>query len=167
MKKPEARLQGAPKSDSDWLREALEEAKLAAAEDEVPVGAVVVHDGIAVATGRNAREKLQSPLSHAELHAILAASKHFGSWRLVDCDLYVTLEPCPMCLAACQQARVRRVVYGAKDPKGGAISLGYRIHEDARTHHRFAVEFVEDERCGGILTEFFRAKRGAGSPSGV
>lgn len=145
--------------DLGFLREALAEAKLAAGEDEVPVGAVVVRDGKAVATGRNARERLQSPISHAEIHALESAAKRTGSWRLEDCTLYVTLEPCPMCLAACQQARVARVVYGAKDPKGGALSLGYALHEDPRTNHRFTVEFVEEAECGEILTAFFRQRR--------
>jgi tRNA(adenine34) deaminase len=152
-------------TDAEYLREALEEARLAAGEDEVPVGAVIVHAGKVVGTGRNHREKLQSALSHAEIHSIEAASKTIGSWRLVDCELFVTLEPCPMCLAACQQARIKRVVYGAKDPKGGAISLGYLLHEDARTNHRFPVEYVEDSECGSILTEFFRKKRGSPPPS--
>lgn len=142
-----------------FLKEALLEAKAAARELEVPVGAVLVHEGKIIARGRNQREKLQSPISHAEIHALLAGAEQLGSWRLIDCVLYVTLEPCPMCLAACQQARIARVVYGATDPKGGAISLGYSLHEDARTNHRFSVEFVEDPECGGILTDFFRKKR--------
>lgn len=146
-------------TDADFMQAALVEAKLAAAELEVPVGAVLVHAGKIVATGRNRREKLQSPISHAEIHALEAGAKHFGSWRLLDCTLYVTLEPCPMCLAACQQARIGRVVYGAVDPKGGAISLGYCLHEDARINHRFAVESRPEPECGGILTEFFRSKR--------
>lgn len=148
-------------ADLAFLREALAEAKLAGGEDEVPVGAVLVREGKIVAKGRNARERLQSPTSHAEIHALEAAAKALGSWRLSDCELYVTLEPCPMCLAACQQARVSRVIYGAKDPKGGAISLGYPLHEDARTNHRFRVDFVADGECGGVLTEFFRRKRKA------
>jgi tRNA(adenine34) deaminase len=148
-----------PANDAKFLREALVEAELAAKELEVPVGAVLVCDGIVVATGRNARERLQSPTSHAEIHALEAAAKALGTWRLTGATLYVTLEPCPMCLAACQQARIARVVYGAKDPKGGALSLGYALHEDARTNHRFAADFVEDRECGGILTEFFRRKR--------
>ncbi len=147
------------KDDSAFLQAALDEAKRAAKEDEVPVGAVLVHEGKIVATGRNARERLQSPISHAEIHALEAGAKKLGSWRLEDCGLYVTLEPCPMCLAACQQARVSRVVYGAKDPKGGAISLGYALHEDGRTNHRFAVDYVEEPECGGILTAFFRGRR--------
>jgi tRNA(adenine34) deaminase len=145
--------------DHAWLKEALLEARLAATESEVPVGAILVHLDQKIAQGRNARERLQSPISHAEIHALEEGAKALGSWRLVDCELYVTLEPCPMCLAACQQARVSRVVYGAKDPKGGALSLGYNLHEDERTNHRFAVEYVEDPECGKILTEFFRRKR--------
>jgi tRNA(adenine34) deaminase len=148
-------------ADRAFLREALAEAKRAGDEDEVPVGAVLVHAGKIVGTGRNARERLRSPTSHAEIHALEAAAKALGSWRLADCALYVTLEPCPMCLAACQQARVARVVYGAKDPKGGALSLGYALHADERTNHRFAVEYLEDAECGGVLTEFFRRKRKA------
>ncbi len=145
--------------DLEFLKEALLEARLAADDDEVPVGAVVVFEGKIIGRGRNRREKLQSAISHAEIHALEEASRTLGSWRLLDCDLYVTLEPCPMCLAASQQARIRRVVYGAVDPKGGALSLGYRLHEDARTHHRFQASLIADEKCGGILTEFFRAKR--------
>jgi tRNA(adenine34) deaminase len=145
--------------DLKFLGEALLEAKIAATEAEVPVGAVLVQDGKIVAKGRNARERLQSPISHAEIHALEAGSKMLGSWRLSNCSLYVTLEPCPMCLAACQQARISRVVYGAKDLKGGALSLGYSLHTNERTNHRFSVDFVEEAECGGILTEFFRKKR--------
>lgn len=150
-----------PSADREFffLTEALEEAKRAAAESEVPVGAVLVHAGQVIARGRNQREKLQSPISHAEIHALLAGAEALGTWRLIDCELYVTLEPCPMCLAACQQARISRIVYGARDPKGGAISLGYPLHEDDRTNHRFKVEYREEIECGGILTEFFRKKR--------
>lgn len=148
-----------PLTDIDYLREALEDAKLAATEMEVPVGTVLVQDGVIISRGRNQREKLQSPISHAEIHALIDGAKHLGSWRLLGCTLYVTLEPCPMCLAACQQARLTRVVYGAKDPKGGAISLGYPLHEDARTNHRFLVEHVPDVASGEILTAFFRNKR--------
>ncbi len=146
-------------SDLDFLNEALAEARKAAAESEVPVGAVLVQAGKIIARGRNQREKLQSPISHAEIHSLLEGASALGSWRLIGCELYVTLEPCPMCLAACQQARVDRVIYGAKDPKGGAISLGYALHEDARTNHRFKVEFLENPECGEILTTFFRKKR--------
>lgn len=138
---------------------ALQLARDAAAIDEVPVGAVVMQGDRVVGRGMNRRESQQNPLGHAELDAILEAARTLGTWRLTGCTLYVTLEPCPMCLAACQQSRVDKVVYGAKDPKGGALSLGYRLNEDARFNHRFPAELQESPECGRVLTEFFRAKR--------
>lgn len=145
------------------MAEALELARQAASEDEVPVGAVVVHESAdgsrVVGRGHNRRERAQDPLGHAELVAITEAAKTLGTWRLSECTLYVTLEPCPMCLGACQQARLKAVTYGALDPKGGAISLGYRLHEDARTHHRFAITHEDSAESAEILREFFRAKR--------
>lgn len=149
-----------PSKWAQWLDQALELARKAAAEDEVPVGAVIVApDGTIVGKGYNRREQDQDPLAHAEVLAIREASSNLKSWRLIDCVLFVTLEPCPMCLAACQQARVAHVVYGATDPKGGALSLGYKINEDARTNHRFAVVHHETEACGKVLSDFFRKKR--------
>lgn len=139
---------------------ALGLARRASEEDEVPVGAVVIKDGKVVGEGRNRRERDQDPLAHAELDAIRTAAATTGSWRLSGCTLVVTLEPCPMCLAASQQARMDRVVYAAEDPKGGALSLGYRLHEDGRTNHRFELVRVDHADCGKILTEFFRRKRG-------
>lgn len=103
----------------NFLAKALDLAREAALDDEVPVGAVIVRDDKIIGSGRNTREKDQNPIKHAEMIAIEEAARALGSWRLIDCDLYVTLEPCPMCLAACQQARVRRVVYAAKDESGG------------------------------------------------
>jgi tRNA(adenine34) deaminase len=145
---------------TQWLAYALELAKKAAQEDEVPVGAVVVsRDGKVLGEGYNRREQFENPVAHAEMLAIQAAANALQSWRLVDCTLYVTLEPCPMCLAACQQARVSQVVYGAKDPKGGALCLGYNLHEDSRLNHRFQANYVESPECSSILTEFFRKKR--------
>jgi tRNA(adenine34) deaminase len=141
------------------MKEALKLAKRAASEDEVPVGAIVVKDGTIIGRGYNRREQEQNPISHAEIDAIREAARSLGSWRLMGCELYVTLEPCPMCLAACQQARLTSLVYGTPDPKGGAISLGYKLHEDTRTNHRFSVRFQETPECGAVLTEFFRAKR--------
>ena len=141
------------------MKLALELAKRAGAEDEVHVGAVVLLDGKVVGEGYNRREQDHNPVAHAEVLAIQAAAEKLGSWRLENCELYVTLEPCPMCLAACQQARMQRVVYAASDPKGGALSLGYRLHEDPRTNHRFAVEEAPDPACGAILSNFFRTKR--------
>lgn len=134
-------------------------AEEAARDDEVPVGAVVVRAGAIVGRGRNRREKAGDPVGHAELLAIREAAAAVGGWRLEGCELYVTLEPCPMCLAACQQARLERVVYGAVDPKGGALSLGYPLHADSRLNHRFPVERVDDPECGAILSRFFKARR--------
>ncbi len=145
--------------NSSWMSEALALARQAANEDEVPVGAVVVKDGQIIGRGYNRRETEQNPLGHAELMAIREACMSTGSWRLNGCTLVVTLEPCPMCLAASQQARVDEVVYGAADPKGGALSLGYRLNEDERTNHRFPVTYLETEACKSVLKEFFRSKR--------
>jgi tRNA(adenine34) deaminase len=149
----------AAKSNREWMDEALTLARQAAAEDEVPVGAVIVHEGKVVGRGYNRRERDQNPCSHAEIEAILEATRALKSWRLSGCTLVVTLEPCPMCLAACQQARVDEVIYGAVDPKGGALSLGYKLHEDARINHRFPVRLEERAECGQVLKEFFARKR--------
>ena len=142
------------------LARALELAREAGDRGEVPVGAVIVDgNGAVVGEGRNFREERQDPTGHAEIASIIAAAQRLGSWRLIGCTLYVTLEPCPMCLAACQQARVARVVYGATDPKGGAISLGYALHADARTNHRFVVEQVAQPESTALLKAFFAARR--------
>jgi len=141
------------------MDEALELARQAALQDEVPVGAVVLHAGQVIGRGYNQRESKNDPLSHAELEAIREAAKTLKSWRLENCTIVVTLEPCPMCLAAMQQARVAHVIYGADDPKGGALSLGYRVHEDLRTHHRFSVEKRQRAECSTLLSEFFKKKR--------
>ena len=144
-----------------WLSESMKLAEKASAEDEVPVGAVVVRESRIIGRGYNRREQDGDPLAHAEMMAIREAAAELGSWRLENCSLIVTLEPCPMCLAACQQARITALYYGAKDPKGGALSLGYSLHQDPRTHHRFEAHFVEEPRCGQILTAFFLKKRNA------
>jgi tRNA(adenine34) deaminase len=138
-----------------FLLEALKLAEDAASRGEVPVGAVVVHEGKIVGRGSNSREESQNPVGHAEIQAIQEASRTLQSWRLLECDLYVTLEPCPMCLAACQQARVRKVVYGAKDEKGGAICLGFGVHDHPRLNHRFEVLYSPMEACSRVLKEFF------------
>ncbi len=148
-----------------FLLEALKLAHEAAAEDEVPVGALIVHDQVIIARGKNSREKNQSPLGHAELSAIENASKALGTWRLNECDLYVTLEPCPMCLSACQQARIRKVIYGAKDEKGGAICLGYHVHSDEKLNHRFEVVYEPQEECSRVLKDFFAKKRAKAATS--
>lgn len=143
-----------------WMEEALMQARQAAEQDEVPVGAVVISaEGVLIAKGYNLREQEKNPVAHAEVLALQNAAQVLKSWRLENCTLVVTLEPCPMCLAACQQARIARVIYGAVDPKGGALSLGYRLHEDARTNHRFSVVHEAHPQCSEILSEFFRKKR--------
>ena len=144
---------------SEWMKVALEQAKVAAEEDEVPVGAVIVRQGKVLATGRNDREQTKSPIGHAEMRAIEKAAEALHSWRLEECELYVTLEPCPMCLSACQQARLSKVVYAAKDSKGGALCLGYHVHQDSKLNHQFEVAYEPMDECSQILKDFFSKKR--------
>ena len=143
---------------------ALAEADLAAAEDEVPVGAVIVslEQGV-IARAHNQRERLHDPTAHAEMIAITQAAQALGSWRLEECCLYVTLEPCPMCAGAVVQARLPWVVYGCTDPKAGACDTLYRIASDPRLNHRAQViGGVLAERCAGVLSAFFGEKRKLG-----
>lgn len=147
------------------MDKAFELAQKAAQMGEVPVGAVVVQRDIEsglgeclIGSGFNQREQLNDPLGHAEVIALREASQCIQNWRLSDCILVVTLEPCLMCLAACQQARISEVIYGAMDRKGGACSLGYHFYEDSRIHHRLSVQFLNRPECGEILTDFFRLK---------
>lgn len=142
-----------------FLKAALKEAEKARDKDEVPVGAVVVLDGKIIARGHNLREAKQSVLGHAELAAMNKASKKLGSWRLENCDVYVTLEPCPMCAGAMQQARVRSVYYGVSDPKAGVVSLGINIFDNPRLNHRYKMTCLEQSECGKVLSDFFRARR--------
>ena len=142
------------------MARALAEAEAARGDDEVPVGAVVVCGGEVIGRGRNRREALADPTSHAEILAIREAVAVRPSWRLDDCTLYVTLEPCVMCAGAIVQARVRRLVFGCPDPKGGAVRSLYRICDDSRLNHRVEVtEGVLAERCGEILKSFFATLR--------
>lgn len=151
----------APDPDDLALLElALAEARQAAEEGEVPVGAVIEHGGQIVAAAHNQRETLRDPTAHAEMIAITQAAEALGSWRLEGCTLYVTLEPCPMCAGAIVQARLPRVVYGAADPKAGAVDSLYRLLTDQRLNHRVNVTSgVLAEPCGELLTAFFRARR--------
>jgi tRNA(adenine34) deaminase len=140
---------------------ALKEAQIAADEDEVPIGCVIVslQDGI-VAAGHNQREQLQDPTAHAEMIAITQAAQAVRSWRLENCIVYVTLEPCPMCAGAIVLARLPMIVYGAADPKAGACDTLYRITSDPRLNHRSqVVAGVLADRCAGVLSEFFAGKR--------
>jgi tRNA(adenine34) deaminase len=143
---------------------ALEEAAAAAAEDEVPVGAVIVsfERGV-IARAHNQREQLRDPTAHAEMIAITQAAEALGSWRLEGCALYVTLEPCPMCAGAVVQARLPLVVYGCADLKAGACDSLYRITSDPRLNHRAqVVAGVLGDRCAAVLSAFFQGKRALG-----
>jgi tRNA(adenine34) deaminase len=143
-----------------FMRMALAEAEAAARADEVPVGAVVVHEDRVIAAAHNQREQLQDPTAHAEMIAITQAAHALGSWRLEGCTLYVTLEPCPMCAGAMVLARLPLLVYGAADPKAGAVDSLYRLLSDARLNHRVqVVPGVLARECGAILSRFFQQKR--------
>jgi len=140
---------------------ALDEARAAAGEDEVPVGAVIVSlkRGV-IARAHNQRELLKDPTAHAEMIAITQAAQALEAWRLEDCVLYVTLEPCPMCAGAAVLARIPMLVYGTTDPKAGACDTLYQIVSDPRLNHRCQlVRGVLADECGAILSEFFAAKR--------
>lgn len=150
-------------SHDAWMRAALREARQALAEDEVPIGAVIVRQGQVIAAAHNQREQLHDPTAHAEMIAITQAAASIGDWRLEHCALYVTLEPCPMCAGAILQARIPVVVYGAADPKAGAVRSLYQLLDDRRLNHRAqVVPGVLAAECGGMLTEFFQAQRRLG-----
>lgn len=143
-----------------FMEEALALARLAAKEGEAPVGAVVVKAGRIVGRGRNRRERDKNPLGHAELEALYEASRVLGGWRLSGCELYVTLEPCPMCAGAIVNARVGSVFFGAFDPKGGYAVTLHRTFEDPALNHRPAFEGgILEEECGELLRAYFREKR--------
>ena len=146
-----------------YMRAALQQAELAFSENEVPVGAVIVRNERIIAAAHNQREQLRDPTAHAEMIAITQAAEAVGGWRLLECTLYVTLEPCPMCAGAILQARIPSLVYGAADPKAGAVSSLFRLLGDARLNHRTeVVPSVLEEDCGRILSEFFSQRRRAG-----
>jgi tRNA(adenine34) deaminase len=139
---------------------ALDEARAAAAAGEVPIGCVIVHDGEAIARAGNRTLADRDPTAHAEMLAIRAAGTALGSERLVDCDLYVTLEPCAMCAAAMSFARIRRLYYGAADPKGGAVDSGVRFFASPTCHHRPDVYGgIGEAEASALLRDFFRARR--------
>jgi tRNA(adenine34) deaminase len=146
-----------------YMRLAYQQAEAALAEDEVPVGAVIVHEDRVIAAAYNQREALHDPTAHAEMIAITQAAEALGSWRLEGCTLYVTLEPCPMCAGAILQARIPVVVYGAADPKAGAVHTLFQLLSDPRLNHQpQVVSGVLHDRCGEILTRFFTGKRRLG-----
>jgi tRNA(adenine34) deaminase len=145
---------------SEFMDAALAEAQAAAARGEVPVGAVVVRDGRIVAAAGNRVEELSDPTAHAEMLAIRAAAAAAGEPRLAECDLYVTLEPCPMCAAAISFARIRRLYFGAYDPKGGGVEHGPRVFDHPTCHHRPDVYGgIGESRAAELLRAFFRERR--------
>jgi tRNA(adenine34) deaminase len=147
-------------NDAAYMRLALAEAKKAVERDEVPVGAIIIHKDAVVGAGYNRREELQSPLAHAEILAIEQASRQMGSWRLSECRLYVTLEPCVMCVGAILQARIGALVFGCLDPKAGAVESLYRLCDDNRLNHRLPARGgVLADACAELLEEFFTRLR--------
>lgn len=147
-------------TDRDFMKIALEEARQAAAENEVPVGAVVVCKENIVARAHNRRMASGNPMDHAEIMALREAAASLGGWRLEGCSVYVTLEPCPMCAGALVQARVARLVFGARDPKLGAAGSRYNLVNDETIHHRIEVtDCIMENECGDLLREFFRGRR--------
>ena len=145
--------------DLYFMDQALELAKEAAAEGEVPVGCVIVRNGEIVGRGRNRRETAKTALGHAEIEAIAEANKNLGSWRLWDCTLYVTLEPCPMCAGAIVNARIPRVVYGASDSKCGACGSVCDLFNMDFNHHPKVETGVREEEAAALMTEFFQNLR--------
>jgi tRNA(adenine34) deaminase len=146
--------------DEHYMRAAIAEAQAAAAIGEVPVGAVIVIDGVIVGSGGNRRESAADPTAHAEILAIRQAATKIGGWRLVGATLYVTQEPCPMCAGAIVNARIERVVYGCDNPKAGAVRTLYQLLEDPRLNHRVLVEqSALASECGALLTQFFISLR--------
>ena len=145
--------------DTVFMKQAIALAQEAAREGEVPVGAVVVRDGIVVAGGRNRRERGKNALLHAEMEAIDSACRTLGGWRLWQCDLYVTLEPCPMCAGAIINSRIRRVVFGAYDPKAGSCGSVVNLFELPYNHRPELVPGVMEAECAALLRDFFRRLR--------
>ena len=150
-----------------FMKQALAEAKKAGTEGEIPIGAVIVRNGEIIAAARNMREKENDATSHAEIIAIREAGKKIGSWRLSECDMYVTLEPCPMCAGALIQSRIRTLYYGASDPKAGAAGSVVNLLSIKDFNHKVDViaGILEDE-CASLLKEFFKDLRSARNPLG-
>ncbi len=149
-----------PNFDIEFMTLALEEAQSALSKDEVPIGAVIVKDGLVLARAHNQRESWQDPCAHAEIIALREAADRLKNWRLVGCTIYVTLEPCPMCAGAIQQARIARLVYGIPDPKAGAAGSVMNIIDEPKLPHRLKVTTgVEKDKCRDLLNVFFKRLR--------
>ena len=145
--------------ENKFMDMAYKEAVKAMKEDEVPVGAVIVKDGIVVARAHNKKEKNNNPIAHAEIECIRKANKKLNDWYLKDCEMYVTLEPCTMCVGALINARVKCVYYGARDLKGGALGGLYNLMNQEGFNHYFKYEYLENEKCSVILKDYFKSKR--------
>jgi tRNA(adenine34) deaminase len=146
--------------DERYMKSAIDAAMIAKENGDVPIGAVIVHQGQIIAKAYNQREQLKDPTAHAEIIALTQAAAALESWRLNGCTIYVTLEPCPMCAGALVLARVDRLVFGCDDPKAGAIKSLYNIVQDKRLNHRLEITSgILAEECSAILTDFFRKKR--------
>ena len=146
--------------DQRFMRVAIESAKIAEDNGDVPIGAVIVHQGQIIAKAYNQREQLQDPTAHAEIIALTQAAAALENWHLNGCTMYVTLEPCPMCAGALVLARIDRLVYGCNDPKAGACGSLYNIVTDERLNHRLEVTSgVLADECGSLLTKFFQKRR--------
>ncbi len=143
----------------EFLKEAYKEAVKAYEKGEVPIGAVVVKDGKVIGRGYNQRIEKKNALYHAEIVAIEDACRNIGHWRLDDCEIYITLEPCVMCAGAIMQSRIKKVIFGAKDEKGGAVISKYTLFSDSKLPFKVEFEYVEDKKCSEILKKFFKEKR--------
>jgi tRNA(adenine34) deaminase len=149
-------------ADEVWMQRALDEAAAAEAAGEVPIGAVIVKDGELIASGQNRNLRDHDPTAHAEMVALRAAGVALGNHRLTDCEMFVVIEPCAMCAGALVHARLKRLVYGAKDPKAGAVESVMQVINHPRLNHRIEVTSgVLEDRCSAIVREFFRARRAA------
>lgn len=152
------------KDPNYYMSIALKEAQKAVLEDEVPVGAVIVCDDKIIARAHNKRDGLNMTYAHAEMLAIIKANKKLGSWRMPECDIYVTLEPCIMCMGAIIQSRIKNIYYGAKDPKGGAIISSINVLDASNiNHHPNVMGGILEEKCSKIITDYFKSKRKKGT----
>jgi tRNA(adenine34) deaminase len=153
-------MQDTTNNDRRYMRAAVEAAKIAEQNGDVPIGAVIVHQGQIIAKAYNQREQLKDPTAHAEIIALTQAAAALETWRLNNCAMYVTLEPCPMCAGALVLARIDRLVYGCDDPKTGAVKSLYNIVQDDRLNHRLEVTAgVLTEECSALLQDFFARRR--------
>lgn len=152
-----------PVLDERMILQSIREAQIAVEAGDVPVGAVIVHEGRIIGRGHNQRELMQDPTAHAEMIALTAAATALGTWRLTGCTLYVTLEPCVMCAGAIVLARIDRLVFGTTDPKAGACGSVFNLVEDARLNHRVSVgQGILAKECGDLLRDFFARQRAQG-----